>query len=462
VTSSQYSHLPGDIDKGPIIDSLERLDTTHSNWMKLNNCYRIKGEEKLKKAASDPKKSTGDPKLKRGDPLTNIKVDEFSEFLSSTALLQCSDAWSLLGRSAGSLLLGDVTSALHMAYYAELRATMSLLAAEGIYIGVNEALYLNRSNGVAFLSRGGTHQIIWPLLEQWRMSPYCTKLMNAIIEPYGTSLQRWSGTAVSNSGFPTLDKIVQAASLDQKYLDTDHDLRNMVSYRPANLEFEAEPDLSLGDSIEVITSLWQYLEPGDSTEFPAIDDELLRDTLVAQFMPFSDDNNDSEPLDDNYSKFDWSAWIEHNSPNSDLSELNRERLKSVQPNEVRSDSKLLNDAKIDAIEATSWIESARGVLSRALMICRFATGAAESLIDNANVDVDFTRTWINSVSLGRGLSVELQDRENAKDLWSDVQLAIDEVNPMQKSNRSELRDKVGKYVLSLSLLERVTVWSFAR
>lgn len=236
----------------------------------------------------------------------------------------------------------------------------------------------------------------------------------------------------------------------------------MVSYRPAGLEFDAESTLPLEDSVRLVTNLWQYLEPGDSAEFPRIDDELLLDALAVQFIAFTGEIDEEEHLSEKQRKLDWTAWIAENSPNSDLSELNQQRLKNMQPQDVRDNSQLLKHAKTDALHAVSWIESTEGVLSRALMLCRFATGAGIALINSANVGDEFTETWINSLALGRGISSGPQDEENAKDLWSDVELAIEEVSRLKTSNRYSLLDKVGEYILSLSLMERVTVWSFAK
>lgn len=442
-SQSEQVNLPDAIDKSPMIDALGRLDTGQFNWMRNNNPYRISGEKVLYNEMQN---------VKKGD-VTGINLSDFSEFLSSTSLLQCSDAWSLLGRSIGSLLLGDVTSSLHLAYYAELRATMSLLAAEGIYIGINEVLCLNSNSSVALLKHGGTHKTIWPLLEQWRKSSNCPRLMRTIIKPYGTTLSQWPNNASSDSNFPSLDVILDATSLDQDYLRFDHELRNKISYRPPVLELEAEPNLQAAETEELVTKLWGYLEPAESNVFSSIDNELLVDALATTFLAISEGAEQNKP--------DWTQWIEQESSNV-LSTSTLTPLKGTTPEDVKTHSYLLNYAEKDASAANSWIEIVNGMLSRALLLCRFATGAGISLINNANVSESFTTIWMNSLALGRGLLMESQDVESAKDLWSDVTVAIEEVNRARASNRGELLNKVGKYILSLSQLERVAVWSFAK
>src|ERR1700685_1183046 len=55
-----------------------------------------------------------------------------SQYIAASCILHCSDGWSYLGKAIMSLLRGDPHRCRHLAYYAELRAVMSLVATEGI------------------------------------------------------------------------------------------------------------------------------------------------------------------------------------------------------------------------------------------------------------------------------------------------------------------------------------------
>src|SRR5688572_29446428 len=51
---------------------------------------------------------------------------QLAQYVAASTLLHCADGWSYLGKSIISLLRGDPHRALHLAYYAELRAAISL------------------------------------------------------------------------------------------------------------------------------------------------------------------------------------------------------------------------------------------------------------------------------------------------------------------------------------------------
>jgi len=61
-----------------------------------------------------------------------ISIDEARTFIAASSLSHSLDGWGYLAHAVESLLKGDKGIAVHLAYYAELRATMSFLACEGI------------------------------------------------------------------------------------------------------------------------------------------------------------------------------------------------------------------------------------------------------------------------------------------------------------------------------------------
>jgi hypothetical protein len=55
-----------------------------------------------------------------------------AQYIAASSILHCADGWSYLGRAINCLLKGDPHRVVHLAYYAELRAALSLLASEAI------------------------------------------------------------------------------------------------------------------------------------------------------------------------------------------------------------------------------------------------------------------------------------------------------------------------------------------
>jgi hypothetical protein len=59
---------------------------------------------------------------------------QLSQYVAASTVLHCADGWSYLGKAISCLLRGDPHRCRHLAYYAELRAALSLLASEGVGI----------------------------------------------------------------------------------------------------------------------------------------------------------------------------------------------------------------------------------------------------------------------------------------------------------------------------------------
>src|SRR5690606_3214514 len=111
----------------------------------------------------------------------------------------CIDAWSYLGRAVGAMLRGDADAARHLAYYAELRAALSILARSGIAV-LNGRHFILDSNGHAvnfsnedFTSNRipSTHVAAWVVLQRWAQSPSAAALLADVIRPESVPLRNW-------------------------------------------------------------------------------------------------------------------------------------------------------------------------------------------------------------------------------------------------------------------------------
>ena len=129
--------------------------------------------------------------LRNNRDIDGIKL---GEYIASSTLLHLSDGWNYLSRAFDAASSGDRGSAYHLAYYGELRAAISLLAAEGIGIFNNRHIALNdRLEPTEFRrsKRRGTHQATWLLLSAWsKESERATRLLQAITVE-SKSLSEW-------------------------------------------------------------------------------------------------------------------------------------------------------------------------------------------------------------------------------------------------------------------------------
>src|SRR6266540_3509352 len=107
-----------------------------------------------------------------------VVQSDLGQYIAASAPLHCADGWTLLGRALGSHLRGDPDTARHLAYYAELRAAVSLLASAGLGIFDRDHFVLDASGSVRqFAERLGTHVATWEVLTCWAGLPVAGDLL---------------------------------------------------------------------------------------------------------------------------------------------------------------------------------------------------------------------------------------------------------------------------------------------
>lgn len=233
---------------------------------------------------------------------TPKSVDEKAliAYIAASAPTHLIDGWSYVARATEAVLRGDLNVALHLGYYAELRAAMSLLACEGIGVfntrhpvispagtqttEICRALQWDRAQS-KYLKRGaGTHMVVWPLLSHWGSLKRAADLVNKLVAPEGYGLDQWIDVlaiprpvrAISKGWFSTW-------GIDLGMLSEDHESRNMVSYRPS--EFRLPPAPSAQKAIEFVSALWALFEPSTGGRFPQVERELLRKVVRESGKP---------------------------------------------------------------------------------------------------------------------------------------------------------------------------------
>lgn len=220
-----------------------------------------------------------------------VNNGELIAYIAASAPAHVIDGWSYLARATDAVLRGDLSAALHLGYYAELRAAMSLLACEGIGV-FNNRHPIIAASGVATTSishawqwdkkqskyckkPARTHVAVWPLLNHWGSLKRAALLIDDLVAPAGSSLSTWLNAlnipqpvrAISKGWFSNW-------GIDLGMLSEDHESRNMVSYRPS--EFRLPPAPNAPDAIKFVSDLWLLFEPGSGGHFPQLERELLR------------------------------------------------------------------------------------------------------------------------------------------------------------------------------------------
>jgi hypothetical protein len=342
-----------------------------------------------------------------------------------------------------------------MGYYAELRAAMSILAAEGKGIFNNRHIVFDQRrvcNQIRSRPRRGTHDMTWLALEDWAGSTSSSQLLADVIQPNGKPLKEWLQAFSSGSlWWPFGGEWFTTWGLDLQRIYTDRDARNEASYRPTRIN--SIGSLGLRETIDAIFNLWLSCQP-ISSPFENLDCHLLRLSLEKAFETTENKSPRKSPA--------LFRRRMHQVVNSmPLNEFEKNRWKrfltrSLSPN----DHPLIVDAnkKSPMTDPRHHLQ----VIARATLLLRIASGVTAKLISESNYTRDQIKFWWKRFGLDRGLWVASPDSD-FRDLWSEVETAMNELQqwhpkPGQIRSYACLRKENPGQISVLCSCERIALW----
>lgn len=421
----------------------------HQRWLSPHNRYRVATIESIK------------TDLAAG----NLKSQQLTDYVSVSAPLHCCDGWAYLGRAIGCHLHGDSETARHLAYYAELRATMALLATQGVAV-LNRQHFVVDSNGlVSLLKRGGTHEVAWDVLEAWAGLAPTANFLGDLLMPAGQPLNQWIGAMPNGASWqPIAEDWLLKLGLDLRLLSNDRDARNEASYRPTRLNQKSS--LTSIEAAIAAREIWSLLEPAPPLSFGEIDRYLLRLTLEVAFEA-------TEGSSPRRSKRKFAtvvgAVVGSNilGPDAALWEqfLKRETL----PDEPAIiDLVRLNRKVATPLSADRQVRRADhhlSVMARALLLLRIASGATKRMHINAGINFDDLAFWWHPYGTDRGLWRDPPNAAHITDGWADTEADLLDIDGWLSSatpgTYHDLLSHVPASLASLTNLEMVGLWSLA-
>jgi hypothetical protein len=416
-----------------------------SKWVGIGNRY---ASDTIAKIRFDAKSQT----------IRNPR--HLSQYIAASCLLHCVDGWSYLGKAILSLLRGDPHRARHLAYYAELRAAMSLLATEGVGVFDNKHFIIDAPNSVAKL-RGGdvarTHQFAWACLQYWSTLPESSSLFAKIVRPYGRNLDDWF---VPFGGIPTIAP--QASSwfrrwgVDLRAFPEDHDARNVSSYRPDGIPKFWRTDGH--GTLNFVRELWSAFEPSPSSRFESIDREILRIAMENVFKGKTGNSAATDPS--GYLAFATQA-VDNQGLGVDMRQQWLDFItRKIAPS---SQSMFLYAGMSPRVLDRSEL----AIVSRAALLLRIASGSTSLLFDASAFTLESLAFWWKDLGLGRGLWKDSQSSDELLDLWADIGSALGDVEAFQLKHTPDAQtffqigEELGRPLIGLTECERVALWSLS-
>jgi hypothetical protein len=216
-----------------------------------------------------------------------INASHLTRYIAASTFIHCFDGWAFLSDAVDCLMDGDVGAAVHLAYYAELRAVMSFLASEGFGVFRTRHFWLDAAGASQTVSNIPTHDVVWLALREWATVPNKGATLLELIRVGGRTIRDWLNGAGHVFGAAVLATLaadwLDAWSLDLVMLADDHLLRNEVSYRPQGIDGRRQRR-DLKEVLSAVTDYWRACEPVGNDRFQLLDLHLLRLAIERTFQ----------------------------------------------------------------------------------------------------------------------------------------------------------------------------------
>lgn len=413
-------------------------------WLGTNNLYRVHTIDRIT----------------AGTKGNTLNQKHLAEYITASAPIHTVDGWSFLGRALQANLMGDVFSARHLGYYAELRAAMAILATQGIGVLNRQHFVLNAQASVKKIrTRDGTHRFAWNALQWWAQQPASSEVIGQSIRPYQQDLSSWiSNTPGHGSLAPQAKEWIQQFGLDLQIAANDQTSRNEASYRPTRLVTPGRVDTKASAAFAV--DLWLSLEP-THTGFERLDRHFLRRSFENAFTSIHGARPASRPQAFHASV---ATLLRDNGVTGDRHVYLRDFLtRQSEPEDLA----LLRDAAIDSTKADP--AHHLHVLSRAALLLVLATSATRQLFRSANVPLGDSTFWWGLLGLDRGLWQQIPKPFDLLDCWDDIKVELDELqawlangaNGSGSRSCSNLISDHPSSLARLSQMELVALWGMA-
>lgn len=415
-------------------------------WLAPTNRYRERACEHIKE---DVAKS-------------GLHHRDMCNYVAASVPTHLIDGWCYFGRSVESLLRGDYGGAIHLAYYAELRAAASLLAADGVGVFNHQHIIIDSSGTPSVMANGGgTHEFVWHALECWSSNVNIQRRLMSTLQPRGLSILDFLTNFQGGTGGSAISQSWTTKwGLDLRLLSEDRGHRNNMSYRPTT--FRSSRTVKPSDSVTFINELWKLFEPTASGRFDRLDMHILRNSLKDAYSGVNGLPTTSAQKLDAQKGFELEVRSMLSKLPLNLTEsLNWEGF--LLGRDEPQDAIVLRLAPLTSHSTDA--ELAMQMLSRASLLLRLATGSSLALLRAGGVDASSLAFWWHAFGAERGHWPESTPPSSVVDTWADVEVWLNQSETWLASSKDPdlngLRSSAPAALTGLGMFDIVSTWGLA-
>jgi hypothetical protein len=194
------------------------------------------------------------------------------KIVAAEQLIHMVEGWRYAAASITAFLSNSHGAATHFAYYAELRAAMSLFASSGLRVKQGDYFYLDATGQKVSATSERTHTAVWGLWSRWVER---NDAQNLFLEKIRLSPKITLRNIVTELTYVNTTAPLKKWGADLVNISLDHEARNVSSYdaywteKPLTLMAKSEPEL--------VKEIWQlFLNDGTGLVFDS--------ALIAKFV----------------------------------------------------------------------------------------------------------------------------------------------------------------------------------
>ena len=403
---------------------------------------------------------------------TNGTVDDsaLAQRIAASVPSHVMDGWSYFGRAIHCLIRGDTRNSVHLGYYAELRAALAIMAAEGIGIFDRQHFIIDKQGVSQRLCKStttptesGTHKIIWPVYRWWYEQRVSIDLVTSVIQPGGNSMNHWFNSPNWRNIYlsSSTGEWLRDWGIDLKHMNQDYKARNASSYGPSAIH---NWQILLGEeAVDAVKRLWELFRPHPSSPFNEVDSLLLHRVLRAVFAAQTTRRKGSKGW-----KYDFSVFVDdflEEQMDSQIAERDRPQWKQFFCNDEVGNGFFLEAAgsRSTADTASFPVE----VLSRAALLLRIATGSCGLHLSKTGTGWDSFGFWLNDIGVRRGFWERGAYPEHPVELWADIDEALETLHEAGENSDRWVESPHGanshlpaSSLTRLEECERIGLWGF--
>lgn len=383
-------------------------------WLGERNVYRLKPVSEIVRRT---------PESGRERPI------QLGAYVAASCPLHLWDGWNYLGLAVYAHVCGATSNSKHLAYYAELRAAMALLASQGVGIFNDRHCIVEAPNSILYLTtKRGTHVATQLCLEHWASGVQAADVLGQILMMERTSILDWLlELRQAGAWSPIGTELIRQAGLDLKRMSDDRRVRNEASYRPTGIVPSQIRDAKA--DADFVINMIGLLEPGGMPgTFENLDRYLCRRMLEGAYRAGTGKS-------DVLQLAEYRLAIESMLGEYIDGTMKREELERFLSREQESeDPTLLLAADRDGNQRDP--DYHLQIIGRATILLRIATGVARQTFTKADLSLDSLKFWWQRAGLAGGFWNDPPCVVDSSELWLDISNGLEDLDRWIQSDAS--------------------------